>query len=583
MNTKFDTTNPTIMSHMQNEWKIVLEVPEFDTLHAHLLKICPDQTSHIEFKNGPKGNKCIISVPSSSEISIWDIIHQIAQKADDLNIEIEIEPLSFENFPVEQVDKFTSRAAGAGFDYMSQWPPVTDQEELPLGWHLDDNHSQLGSARDYVWNLLNSGAIKEPVKIAHFDTGVFPNHPVIAANKHIRMDLSKSFIDGEQKTNPLAIDLETGGSEQHGHGTGTIGLLSGWRIDPQFTDGQDIGYIGAIPFATVIPMRIADSVLIFNTENFTEALEEAIKMGCEVITMSMGGKPSRRMAKAINKAYEAGVTIVTAAGNYITQGFARIGPPTVVYPARFPRVIAACGVCSNHLPYDFDAQLAYGNRTGSRGLSMDFMQGNWGPNHAMNYAIASYTPNVPWIVDDKEHPVKKSGGGTSAATPQVAAAAALWIMKNKEELKKKGYYGTWKQVEAVRYALFQSADKNTFVDSPRYYGNGILKAMDALNIPVPELSQLKMADKSESTWTGIIEALGLFLNRKGALLGAVQKKLFSLELESLLLDYPEVLDNDTQTRSLDWEENTINQLIELVRNSEDGSEQLRELIFSLSK
>ena len=253
------------------------------------------------------------------------------------------------------------------------------------------------------------------------------------------------------------------------------------------------------------------------------------------------------MARVINKAYEAGITVVTAAGNFITQGIARIGPPTVIYPARFTRVIAACGVCSNHLPYDFDAQMEFTETPRGRAiLDTNFMQGNWGPARAMKYAIAAYTPNVPWLVDDPDRPVKKNGGGTSSATPQVAAAAALWIVRHRKTLDAKGYTGTWKQVEAVRHALFHTAQKQSFEFWDTYYGNGILKAKDALGVDVPQIDDNMKTPACESTWTGIIEALGLIFNRNrfGKKLGKVQKSLLALEAEGLLLAHPDLLDRE---------------------------------------
>ncbi len=66
-----------------------------------------------------------------------------------------------------------------------------------------------------------------------------------------------------------------------------------------------------------------------------------------VVSMSMGGAPSKAWAQAVNSAYEAGITVITASGNNIN------GLPTqhVIYPARFGRVIAACGVTNDLRAY----------------------------------------------------------------------------------------------------------------------------------------------------------------------------------------------------------------------------------------
>ena len=61
----------------------------------------------------------------------------------------------------------------------------------------------------------------------------------------------------------------------------------------------------------------------------------------------MGGLPSQAWADAINALYDAGVVVVTAAGN----NFGNAPTHVVVYPARFGRVIAACGVMANGAPY----------------------------------------------------------------------------------------------------------------------------------------------------------------------------------------------------------------------------------------
>jgi len=251
----------------------------------------------------------------------------------------------------------------------------------------------------------------------------------------------------------------------------------------------------------------------------------------------MGGKPSRRMARAINRAYESGVFVVTAAGNNYSQGLSAVGPKTIVWPARFQRVVAACGACSNHIPYDFEAQEKYGGQT--RGGNYRYMQGNWGPADAMRKALAAYSPNITWVEDpDRKLPIRKTGGGTSAATPQIASAAALWLTLHHDELRRRGYAGTWKQVEAVREALFRTADKS-FPESKKYYGNGILRAMDALRYGVPDLPDSLKAGEADSSLAGLGEMIGLFFKRRRAAApepGPALRRSLVLELQQLLAD-----------------------------------------------
>ena len=103
----------------------------------------------------------------------------------------------------------------------------------------------------------------------------------------------------------------------------------------------------------------------------------------------------------MNRAYETGVVIVAASGNNFSGGVVA----SVVYPARFNRVIAACGMVSDHSPY-------------YRFLKFTHMQGNFGPASKMKTAIGAYTTNMPWADRGCHQLIMENGEGTSSATPQ---------------------------------------------------------------------------------------------------------------------------------------------------------------------
>lgn len=427
----------------------------------------------------------------------WSAAHALRQSLLSTGLEAVVEPV-LSVTPAQ--DKRATREADANNpDYIREWPP--SMGEAAIGWHLSDTHSQLAKATAEV--RATPGA---QVRIAHFDTGYIANHPALPEN--LDFQRQRSFVSKEDP----AVAQDKPESGQDGHGLGTMVLLAGGKVAKEQTFGEYEGYIGGAPIATVIPCRISESVVIMNDRTFAEAIDYAIEQGCEVVSMSMAGKPSQRMAKAVNRAYEAGIVIVSAASNCWYKGTGALLPKCVLFPAAFERVIAATGAMHDHRPYDVDFL-----REGSeRAISTQYMQGSWGPASRMTRALAGYTPNTPWA--STVHPFVRSGGGTSSATPQVAATAALYIARHRQEMEQKGYYEEgkkWMKVEAVRHALFTSAAKgDIFPDWKKYYGNGIIRAWDALQVPVAEPSVLVQSPSAESTWWGIVEIVGSFFKRR---------------------------------------------------------------------
>ncbi|WP_126246738.1 S8 family serine peptidase [Chitinophaga rhizosphaerae] len=427
----------------------------------------------------------------------WSAAHALRQSLLAAGLEAVVEPIMSVS-PAQ--DKRATREGDANNpDYIREWPPAMG--EAAIGWHLGDAHSQLAKATAEVQAMPGAH-----VRIAHLDTGYIAGHPALPEN--LDLQRQRSFVS---KENPnLAQDKPESG--QDGHGLGTVVLLAGGKVTKAQTFGEYEGYIGGAPVATVVPCRISESVVIMNDRTFAEAIEYAIGEGCEVVSMSMAGKPSQRMARAVNRAYEAGIVVVSAASNCWYKGTGALLPKCVLFPAAFERVIAATGAMYDHKPYDVDFL-----REGSeRAISTQYMQGSWGPASRMTRALAGYTPNTPWA--SSVHPFVRSGGGTSSATPQVAATAALYIARHRNEMEKKGYYDEgkkWMKVEAVRHALFTSAAKgNVFADWKKYYGNGIIRAWDALQVPVAEPSRLVQSPSAESSWWGIVEIVGSFFKRR---------------------------------------------------------------------
>lgn len=420
-------------------------------------------------------------------------------------------------------------------EYMKNWPPpaATPNEFI---WHLDDDHSQLRKAHDAVIAKYGTAAT---VRIGHIDTGYIPEHPSTPAN--VLKDLGVSFVKKEFGKNKGIDKLKSGfPAEQDGHGCATLALLAGKDVSESDSYAGYKGLFGAVPFAEVVPIRICETVFnLFNANDVADGIDYAVDYGCEVITMSMAGYPTKRVAEAVNRAYDHGVIIVTAAGNNFKNGIARLTPKAILYPARFDRVIAATGACYNDEPYDLDVNAWYR----SRSAGGELMQGNWGPSSAMQKAVAAYTPNVAWASQDPSFKFLRSGGGTSSATPQVAATAALWLAYNRDRLS--GIKGTWKVVEAARNAIFGSADK-AYPSYRKYYGNGIIRAFDALTaFDFDTVDSLQASEKAKVGFTGLADFVsGWFRNRSSKASPAkdeVLKEMVSLELLQLMHRDPDLM------------------------------------------
>jgi hypothetical protein len=405
------------------------------------------------------------ALAADDEVNAWDLCHHLVRNGfgvEGLDAPVFAEPDIKQRWVFAPESQHLRRLAKPCGEVE---PP---DSRLPSGsgyyWFSDSSHAQLAQAREDVGEPAS-----DRVCIAHFDTGYAPLRHCTQP-RHLRTDLQKNFVDDNLPDD--ARDITTGPFTNLGHGTGTLGILAGDMVE-----GVPLG--GAA-YLDVIPIRVANSVVLFWNSAIAQAFQYVYELSTEegipvhVITMSMGGVASQAWADAVNALYDLGVFIVTAAGN----NFGHLPINNIVYPARFNRVVAACGVMADDRPY--------------ADLPLDIMAGNYGPDDKMETAMSAFTPNTPWARIGCSCTVDHNGAGTSSSTPQIAAAAALWIQKYRRQWE--GYSQGWMRAEAVRKALFDSALKDGGGVSKRL-GQGMLRAEDALRqLPASEADLQKQPE-----------------------------------------------------------------------------------------
>ena len=417
----------------------------------------------------------------------WDAAYQLAMNVKDAESVGFIEPdIISDIYQPAEVQALRSNDQS----YLPTYPNPDAEKyrgkiDKPFIWHLEERYSQLRPAFDAILAELPTELTQEQINelplICHIDTGVLPEHPTLP--KYFDSEKSLSFTRFGSRKDETDLDKKVALIENQGHGHGTISILAGNYVDLEQTDQQFKGYCGAFPYARVMTVKISEHVVLLSGAKFAKAIRHAIKSGASVVTMSMAGAPSRSMLKAVNEAYEAGVVVVSAAGNSWAQGGKRLLPKNTLYPARFNRVIGVTGVTLDETPYLFEENQSWQTRD----VGGEHMQTCYGPASASKTNIAAYTPNVQWAGDFDGDFFNASGGGTSSATPQVAAAAAMYMYVHRKDLA--GYEDLKMRAEITRQALFQSAKKSNRNAFNNVYGNGMLKAHDALKLMPKDLAE----------------------------------------------------------------------------------------------
>jgi subtilase family protein len=410
------------------------------------------------------------------------------------------------------------------------WPMLKNAAgQLHPLWYLDDNFSQLRSARERV--ETNTPGLDGVIRIGILDCGFDGSHA--AMPERVEDEPEANAINVLEK--PGQTNSVKPGETGTPHGTGTLGILAGRKVRLSPAPGsvptelcED--YLGGDPHATIVPVLVAPWVFSFETVNLAYGIDYASRVKhCDVISMSHGGAPCLVWADAVNSAYERGTAIFAATGDFYSLFGSDLGilvPSSTVYPAAFRRVIGVTGVTATGRTYaknsflkllahawslkawqqwlmrgsygaDFQSRWLFGSRDNPDSAQV------WDNGRLHPYPIAAYTPNIPWPLssadssaEGQKNLIELDGSGTSAATPQVAAAASLWLRQNYQQITSSNDWNTWKKPEAVYVALLASAARARTNQPDHYLGAGILKARDALALDYARICAMEDTRKN---------------------------------------------------------------------------------------
>ena len=234
-----------------------------------------------------------------------------------------------------------------------------------------------------------------------------------------------------------------------GHGTGTASIIMSAVAPPDVS-----GIItGAAPRVTLIPLRVATSVVHLSFLKLTRAITYAADHGHHVLSMSLGGPvPSYFLRRAIQSALDRGVILFASAGNYW---------PWVVYPAAYEEVVA---VAACNCAQDIWA-------LSSGGPGVDITAGGESVWMAGIQTDGRFTMG--------------QASGTSFAAATVASIYALWLAHHgRDQLIARYGLGN---LAGVFKEILMTAGVDTPDDWNRQrYGAGILNARKLLEAPLPD-------------------------------------------------------------------------------------------------
>jgi serine protease len=284
------------------------------------------------------------------------------------------------------------------------------------------------------------------ISIGQPDSG-YTLHPNLGA-AGLDLNRDRDVIDGDDDAIDDLIPNPAWPLPNPGHGTQTASVIVGQGTPTE-------GIVGLAGRALLVPIRAIESVVQVFDSDVAKAVAHARQVGCHVVSMSLGGKGFFGLKGEIQRAVDAGMIVMAAAGNYAG---------TVTAPASYDNCLAVAATGPGDTLW-VDS---------SRGIAVDVSM----PGSCVH--VAAYSDKTP---------VVRMANGTSYAVAHLAAAAALWLAHHgRQSLINK--YGA-KLIQAVFLTILRWP--GVCVVPPGWdpgYGVGRVDLLALLKAPLPEPQDL---------------------------------------------------------------------------------------------
>jgi serine protease AprX len=322
--------------------------------------------------------------------------------------------------------ELASLAADPEVVYISPDRPLRGVSTSSTGWTLDYHNETIGAPAAWAQGLDGTG-----IGIAVIDSGIAVND-----------DLNANNVVYSQDFTGLGS-----AADQYGHGTHVSGIVAGSGADSSLSN-DFYTFHGIASNANLINLRVLDQNGSGTDSEVIAAIQTAIQLqstyNIRVINLSLGRPVWESytldpLCQAVEQAWQAGITVVVASGNYGRNNNAGTnGYGTITAPANDPYVITVGAMNTEGTADRTDDVIASYSSKGPSLIDQVVKPDLVAPG---NLIVSLYNPaetlnqeypgnEIPYSLFQSNGSNAASGtyfilSGTSMATPMVTGAVAL--------------------------------------------------------------------------------------------------------------------------------------------------------------